>query len=134
MRFKTFMMLLLLIFLGDFVDSTSGIYDTAGNRKSLSNVSTRHYRIYPMYREYFNGGISHVYCSEHPGPALIQGQWNIVKLGNVAHEGKCKRQRFKNIRIEAIDSTSPSTIPIMTDGTINVSSFLITQQSLWYRQ
>ena len=40
MRFKTFMMLLVLIFLGDFVDSTSGIYDTAGNRKSLSNVST----------------------------------------------------------------------------------------------
>ena len=60
-------------------------------------------------------------CSGHSGPALIQGQWNVIKLGNIGHQGNCKQQRFKNIRIEADDPTTPSTIPIMTDGTINVS-------------
>ena len=57
----------------------------------------------------------------HPGPALRQGQWNVVKLGNPTHAGQCKQQRFKNIRIEAVDPTAPKTIPIMTDGVINVS-------------
>ena len=45
-----------------------------------------------------------------------------MKLGNTAHEGQCKRQRFKNIHIEAIDPTGsspPSTIRIMTDEIIN---------------
>ena len=54
-------------------------------------------------------------------PALRQGRWNVVKLGNPNHAGKCKQQRFKNIRIEAIDPIAPKTIPIMTDGIINVS-------------
>jgi len=44
-----------------------------------------------------------------------------VKLGNPSHAGQCKQQRFKNIRIEAVDPTAPITIPIMTDGVINVS-------------
>ena len=51
----------------------------------------------------------------------LQGQWNVIKLGNPVHAGQCKQQRFKNIRIEAIDPTAPRTIPIMTDGVINVS-------------
>ena len=59
--------------------------------------------------------------SEHPGPALHQAQWNVVKLGNPSHAGQCKQQRFKNIRIEAVDPTASKTIPIMTDGVINVS-------------
>lgn len=59
--------------------------------------------------------------SAHPGPALRQGQWNVIKLGNPLHAGQCKKQRFKNIRIEAIDLTAPKTIPIMTHGVINVS-------------
>ena len=58
---------------------------------------------------------------DHPGPALRQGQWNVVKLGNIDHQGQCKRQRFKTIRIEANDPTTPTTISIMTDGIINVS-------------
>ena len=69
-----------------------------------------------------SGPGNHVAGNIHPGPALRQGQWNVVKLGNTAHEGQCKRQRFKNIHIEAIDPTggSPSsTIPIMTDEIIN---------------
>ena len=52
---------------------------------------------------------------------MIQGKWNVVKLGNPAHANQCKKQRFKTIRIEAVDPTAPSTVPIMTDGVINVS-------------
>ena len=60
-------------------------------------------------------------CSVHSNAALVQSQWNVVKLGNDAHQDHCKQQRFKNIRIEVVDATSPSTIPIMTDGIINVN-------------
>ena len=68
----------------------------------------------------FYAVISDMYLA-HRGPALRQGQWNVVKLGNPTHAGQCKQQRFKNIRIEAVDPTAPKTIPIMTDGVIHVS-------------
>ena len=94
----------------DFVSSTSGIYSTDGTCK----FSTLNFRILPQqYR------IKHFLV--RTDPALKQGEWNVVKLGNINHQGKCKRQRFKNIRIEANDPITPSTIPIMTDGIINVS-------------
>ena len=34
---------------------------------------------------------------------MIQGEWNIVKMGNPSHFGTCKRVRFKNILIETTD-------------------------------
>ena len=64
---------------------------------------------------------------------MIQGQWNVVKLGNPAHVDQCKKQRFKNIRIEAVDPTAPSTVPIMTDGIINVSLFAPSRSSITFK-
>ena len=81
-------------------------------------VSSQH--LISEFCQFFSGNIESIILVRID-PTLKQGEWNVVKLGNINHQGKCKRQRFKNIRIEANDPTTPSTIPIMTDGIINVS-------------
>ena len=55
------------------------------------------------------------------GLKIKQAEWNIVKIGNSAHTGKCIRARYKNIRMETIDNNSPRTISIMSNGVIDVS-------------
>ena len=54
---------------------------------------------------------------------MIQGEWNIVKMGKSSHLGKCRRARFKNIFIESTDLTTDDieSVTIMTDFIINVS-------------
>ena len=55
------------------------------------------------------------------GLKIKQGEWNIVKMGNSDYADRCIKARFKNIRMESGDENSPKTIPIMTDGIIDVS-------------
>ena len=55
------------------------------------------------------------------GLKIKQSEWNIVKIGNSAHAGKCIKARYKNIRMETIDNNSPRTILIMSNGLIDVS-------------
>ena len=54
---------------------------------------------------------------------MIQGEWNIVKMGNPSHFGTCKRVRFKNILIETTDlvTNNIESVTIMTDFIIDVS-------------
>ena len=53
------------------------------------------------------------------GLKLVQGEWNILKIGNPKYIGQCKMVRFKTIYIESVDTGE--SIPLMTDGVINVS-------------
>ena len=50
---------------------------------------------------------------------MVQGEWNILKMGNPKYIGQCKEVRFKSIYIESVDTGA--SIPLMTDGVINVS-------------
>ena len=50
---------------------------------------------------------------------LVQGEWNILRMGNPKYIGQCKLVRFKTIYIESLDTSA--SIPLMTDGIINVS-------------
>ena len=52
---------------------------------------------------------------------MAQSEWNILKMGNPKYIGQCKEVRFKTIYIES-EETGAS-IPLMTDGAINVSHF-----------
>ena len=55
---------------------------------------------------------------------IVQSEWNIVKLGNAAHFGMCKRARLKDLYMEANKSGwfSSKTIPLMTNKIIEVSA------------
>ena len=55
------------------------------------------------------------------GLKIKQSEWNIVKMGNSAHAGKCIKARYKNIRMETMDGSSSSTISVMSNGVIDVS-------------
>ena len=55
------------------------------------------------------------------GLKIKQAEWNIVKIGNSAHAGKCIKARYKNIRMETTDNNSARTISIMSNGVIDVS-------------
>ena len=55
------------------------------------------------------------------GLKIHQAEWNIVKIGNSAHAGKCIKARYKNIRMETVDGNTPKTISIMSNGVIDVS-------------
>ena len=55
------------------------------------------------------------------GLKIKQAEWNIVKIGNSAHAGKCIKARYKNIRMETVDGNTPKTISIMSNGVIDVS-------------
>ena len=57
--------------------------------------------------------------SVRQGLKLVQGEWNILKMGNPKYIGQCKLVRFKTIYIESVDTQA--SIPLMTDGIINVS-------------
>ena len=57
------------------------------------------------------------------GLKLVQGEWNILKMGNPKYIGQCKLVRFKTIYIESLDTAA--SIPLMTDGIISVSIILI---------
>ena len=57
--------------------------------------------------------------SVRQGLELVQGEWNILKMGNPKYNGQCKMVRFKTIYIESLDTAA--SIPLMTDGIINVS-------------
>ena len=60
--------------------------------------------------------------SARQGLNLKQGEWNILQMGNPSYIGRCQLVRFKNIYIESVDSPVKQSIPLMTDGKINVSS------------
>ena len=51
-------------------------------------------------------------------------------MGNPKYIGQCKMVRFKTIYIESVDTGA--SIPLMTDGIINVS--LIFQSAAWGAQ
>ena len=53
------------------------------------------------------------------GLQLVQSEWNILRMGNPKYIGQCKLVRFKTIYIESLDTAA--SIPLMTDGIINVS-------------
>ena len=53
------------------------------------------------------------------GLKLVQSEWNILKMGDPKYIGQCKEVRFKTIYIESVDTGA--SIPLMTDGVINVS-------------
>ena len=53
------------------------------------------------------------------GLQLVQSEWNILRMGNPKYIGQCKLVRFKTIYIESVDTGA--SIPLMTDGIINVS-------------
>ena len=53
----------------------------------------------------------------------MEGEWNILKMGNPKYIDQCKMVRFKTIYIESVDTGA--SIPLMTDGLINVSLFVI---------
>ena len=61
--------------------------------------------------------------SVRQGLELVQSEWNILKMGNPKYIGQCKMVRFKTIYIESVDTGA--SIPLMTDGVINVSLFVI---------
>ena len=54
---------------------------------------------------------------------LVQGEWNILRMGNPKYIGQCKLVRFKTIYIESVETGA--SIPLMTDEVINVSLFVI---------
>ena len=58
-------------------------------------------------------------CLVRQGLKLVQGEWNILKMGNPKYIGQCKLVRFKTIYIESLDTAA--SIPVMADGIINVS-------------
>ena len=62
------------------------------------------------------------------GLKIKQAEWNIVKIGNSAHAGKCIKARYKNIRMETIDNNSPRTISIMSNGVIDVSCSVLSNK------
>ena len=51
---------------------------------------------------------------------MVQGEWNTLKMGKSSYATECKLVRFKTIYIESLESSE--TVPLMTDGVINVSS------------
>ena len=57
--------------------------------------------------------------SVRQGLELVQSEWNILRMGNPKYIGQCKLVRFKTIYIESVDTGA--SIPLMTDGIINVS-------------
>ena len=57
--------------------------------------------------------------SARQGLQLVQAEWNILRMGNPKYIGQCKLVRFKTIYIESLDTGV--SIPLMTDGIINVS-------------
>ena len=92
------------------VNSHSGIYDLNGNCEQ---------------RDLFDARI--ISFLVRNGLKLKQAEWNIVKIGNSAHAGKCIKARYKNIRMETIDDNSPRTISIMSNGVIDVSFSIFVQ-------
>ena len=49
---------------------------------------------------------------------MVQGEWNTLKMGKSSYATECKLVRFKTIYIESLESSE--TVPLMTDGVINV--------------
>ena len=54
---------------------------------------------------------------------MVQGEWNTLKMGKSNYATECKLVRFKTIYIESLESSE--SVPLMTDGVINVSSKII---------
>ena len=50
---------------------------------------------------------------------MVQGEWNTLKMGKSSYATDCKLVRFKAIYIESLESSE--TVPLMTDGVVNVS-------------
>ena len=50
---------------------------------------------------------------------MVQGEWNTLKMGKSSYATECKLVRFKTIYIESLESSE--TVPLMTDGVVNVS-------------
>ena len=55
----------------------------------------------------------------------------IVRIGNSAHAGKCIKARYKDIRMETADGSSPRTISIMSNGVIDVSFSRLSHVIKW---
>jgi len=50
---------------------------------------------------------------------LVQSEWNTLRMGNPKYDSQCKLVRFKTIYIESVETGV--SVPLMTDGKINVS-------------
>ena len=59
--------------------------------------------------------------SERSGLVLKQGEWNILQMGSTKYETNCKRVRFKDIKIEIIESAVEKTVTLMNDQVVDVS-------------
>ena len=104
------------------VNSHSGIYDLSGKREQEIFLMTSY-----LYMNCLNGDASRIprfnFLSVRDSLQIVQAEWNIVKLGNAAHFGMCKRARLKDLYMEANKSGwfSAKTIPLMTNKIIEVS-------------
>ena len=54
---------------------------------------------------------------------MVQSEWNTLRMGNPKYGSQCKLVRFKTIYIESVETGV--SVPLMTDGKINVSKILI---------
>ena len=61
---------------------------------------------------------------------MVQGEWNILRMGDPKYIGQCKMVRFKTIYIESMDTGV--SIPLMTDGLINVSKISFAISNIRY--
>ena len=108
------------------VNSHSGIYDESGNRKLSIKYWRKDFDEHYMLVQCMHWvRIGSVRCgfvilfSVRSGLALVQGEWNILRMGNPAYVGQCKLVRFKTIYIESLDVGG--SVPLMTNGVVNVS-------------
>ena len=52
---------------------------------------------------------------------MKQGEWNLLQMGSTKYETNCKRVRFKDIKIEIIESAVEKTVTLMNDQVVDVS-------------
>ena len=96
------------------------------NREGIRATEAKIKSVRPAFiriLSYLSSFIS-ILLSEREGLQLAQGEWNILKMGDPKYIGQCKLVRFKTIYIESVDTGA--SIPLMTDGVINVSLLSIT--------
>ena len=120
MYFKSFQIFFIIFFLRAVltvnVNSHSGIYDLSGKREKQIFIYD--------FSGWWSVAIWKTIFSVRDSLKIVQSEWNIVKLGNAAHFGMCKRARLKDLYMEANKSGwfSSKTIPLMTNKIIEVSA------------
>ena len=129
MNFKSFKIICVIFFLRDVVmvnvNSHSGIYDLSGKRE-------QEIFIYDFEGDDPLQDFEKTIFSVRDSLQIVQAEWNIVKLGNAAHFGMCKRARLKDLYMEANKPGwfSSKTIPLMTNKIIEVSKKTKTHLSI----